>query len=60
MRPFFSEKQKIIDKITLVDNEVVDNILKNKSRNHPSILLIKDRLRNITSFLFNDVGLFEV
>ena len=29
MRPFFSEKQKIINKITLVDNEIVDNIFEN-------------------------------
>ena len=29
MRPFFSEKRKIIDKITLADNEVVDNIFEN-------------------------------
>ena len=32
----------------------------NKYRNHASILLIKSRLKNIPSFLFNKVGLSEI
>ena len=32
----------------------------NKYRNHPSALLIKNRLKNNSSFSFNEVGLSEI
>ena len=32
----------------------------NKYRNHPRVLLIKSRLKNIPSFSFNKVGLSEI
>ena len=32
----------------------------NKYRNHPSVLLIKSRLKNVPSFSFNKVGLSEI
>ena len=101
IQPFFSEKRKISNKITLVENKenaVFDDHLVseelnkffenatrgleinensyiidtdsneinsvekaiNKYRNHPSVLLIKNRLKNIPSFSFNEVGLFEI
>ena len=99
--PFFSEKRKISNKITFVDNkentifedhlvsEKLNNFFENetrgleinensyiidtdsyeinsiekainKYRNHPSVLLIKSRLKNIPSLSFNKVGLSEI
>ena len=101
MHPFFSEKRKISNKITLVDNKennifeanlVSDKLNKllekateglqinknsyiiytdsnginsaekaiNKYRNHPRVLLIKSRVKNIPSFSFNKVSLSEI
>ena len=98
---FFSEKRKISNKITLVDNKEntifeerlvseelnkffenatrdleinensyiidtdgneINSVEKaiNKYRNQPSVLLIKSRLRNISSFTFTKVGLSEI
>ena len=101
IQPFFSEKRKISNKITLVDNKentifddhlVSEELNKffenatrgleinensyiidtdgneinsfekaiNKYRNHPGVLLIKSRLKNIPSFSFNKVGSSEI
>ena len=101
IQPFFSEKRKISNKITLVDNKEntsfedhlvseelnkffenatrglevnensyiidtdsneINSVEKaiNKYRNHPSVLLIKSRLKNIPSFSFNKVSLSEI
>ena len=98
---FFSEKQKVNNKITLADNkentifkdhlvsEELNKFFQNTTRcleinensyvidtnsnqinsfekainkhgNHPSVLLIKSRLKNIPSFSFNKVGLSEI
>ena len=101
MQPFFTEKQKISNNVTLVDNKenpifeehlVSEEINKffenarktlqinensyiietdsneinsvkktiNKYSNHPSVLLIKSRLKNTQSFSFNELGLSEI
>ena len=101
IQPFFSEKRKINNKITLADNKenaifddhlvseklnkFLENAIRgleinensyitdtdnnevnsvekaiNKYRNHTSVLLIKSRLKNIPSFLFNEVDLSEI
>ena len=101
IQPFFSEKRKISNKITLVENKenaVFDDHLVseelnkffenatrgleinensyiidtdsneinsvekaiNKYRNHPSVLLIKSRFKNIPSFSFIEAGLSEI
>ena len=101
IQPFFSEKRKISNKITLAENKEntffedhlvseelnkffenatrgseinenpyiidtdgneINSVEKsiNKYRNHPSVLLIKSRLKNIPSFSFNNVGLSEI
>ena len=51
IQPFFSEKRKISNKITLVDNK--ENTIK-------SVLLIISRSKNIPSFPLNELGLSEI
>ena len=100
IQPFFSEKRKITNKITLVDedetvisddqliseelNQFFKNVAKtlnkrensylidktelsdpvtkaiSKYKNHPSILLIKDQIRNTTSFSFKEASLSDI
>ena len=53
-----NENSYIIDtdsnKINLVEKAI------NKYKNHPNVLLIKSRLKNIPSFSFNEVGVCEI
>ena len=51
IQPFFSEKRKISNKITLVDN---------KEYTIKSVLLIISRSKNIPSFPLNELGLSEI
>ena len=53
-----NENSCIID----TDSNEINSVEKaiNKYRNHPSVLLIKSRLKNIPSFSFNKVGLPEI
>ena len=41
------------------NNEIVEKAI-NKYGNHPNLLLIKSRLKNIPSFSFNEVSLSEI
>ena len=41
------------------NNKIVEKAI-NKYRNRPSLLLIKNRLKNIPSFSFNEVSLSEI
>ena len=53
-----NENSYIID----TDGNKINSVEKaiNKYRNYPSVLLIKSTLKNIPSFLFNEVGLAEI
>ena len=53
-----NENSYIID----TDSNEINSVEKaiNKYRNHPSVLLIKSRLKNIPSFSFNKVSLSEI
>ena len=53
-----NENSYIID----TDSNEINSVEKaiNKYRKHPSVLLIKSRLKNIPSFSFNEVGLSEI
>ena len=55
---FLNENSYISD----TDSNEINSVEKvvNKYRNHPSVLLIKSRLKNIPSFSFNKVGLPEM
>ena len=53
-----NENSYIID----TDSNKINSVEKaiNKYKNHPSVLLIKSRLKNIPSFSFNEEGVCEV
>ena len=53
-----NENSYIID----TDSNEINSVEKaiNKYRNHPSVLLIKSRLKNVPSFSFNEAGLSEI
>ena len=53
-----NENSYIID----TDSNKINSVEKaiNKYKNHPSVLLIKSRLKNIPSFSFNEVGECEI
>ena len=59
MQPDAQKYMKTLTTLIVFNNKIVEKAI-NKYGNRPSLLLIKNRLKNIPSFSFNEVSLSEI